>query len=1402
MGEVNQTCYFDPQVEGLSALLLQAKDAPEAGFVYHSASELNIVICGPPGVGKTILAMQIATAAAAAKPPANTRPWKVVYLTKDIPPRVLFKRMGAFEFFQRQMMRVANENSCNPAIHPWVQNGEPNIDFCFLEELLPPTSEERAINTFVSNWTSKEQGLLAIARFSEAPVGASRMDRYAIAKSVYEAIGYIQPELRPVFELLKDSPPAGDTIATVEREQILVVCDSLSPRTLEYHLKAQHHFSKLSPDSKPQPNLIFLFVLDSASVPESMAATFPPDVKIILNIRNEAHGVNTRSIRLAKTRFQKSLDEETPFVILAAQDQASAAVQQVIVFESNGVAIRPAAEIKNAPQPYASRRPGIEIMPPIAHEPFLLKTETVSASSQATHNNAPERVVQFGLPDLDSFTKERHLAGGGCTLLATQNRCGSTALSLHYLLSQVATKVNPTAERDKPSNRQKSAYAPSGVLYISFSGEVTEILHTVWRHAKLRSAIWNPDAATDESQIKATWKSLESQLSRHQSANDPAGGSAHPRHRLYIIPIRRLKNEYFYVYIPDFTWVTAEEAMDRITRLLHPHGQDQKVRVQRVVLDRVSRLPARWPLIQNHDVFISGIVSHCAKSGVELMLIDDTEHGNETTGLFHSQWVGVAQNIIRLRRVPFHGVETRSIELIKASGRIVNCKRPHEVVFHHGATDYDDAIGIEDNFRGYTGLSIGRPERSKVEVDLSYDEEHTALYRDVMATKAKIEATVDEVTVTPLGPGKWSGINSAFNNLSSVSRDKCRIVAIDGIWLGALLKSGILHCLSDNELLNILPEHIRDGINQQRPGRNGQPESEEAAENQAAGADKRVPVNNQMLDIDTLLDSYYVTKSLTTAITAIQQDKEDCQKAEDPVRSEELDNLLKRLGRGFKYALPMRHNWGLLAITKPATQFVRQVFIEVAEWLQNANSNNEDSGTEESFGGDLRIWNVQLGKALAFYLDKLSRTDDKKANNKKKISEELIKAAPKFPQAAEVIISLLCGFELPWSDKPSLKLAKKIWLKLWKQPELEISYAEIVDYRIQFWQPFWRDGWFERTLTKIAAGRKAMQANLWVSLFPRIDLFGLAMVSPESVVSFFLELLLAHVPEKDLFNPTSQHLLYFKHSLAARQGFQLTLSLFFRLLSPNQRRRIALGIHSEQGGDGFHLHNRLVASSQYHESFREWPSQFSLFSREWITTVQDLLPQYDVRKQVELSTLPIGKPAVCEAYWQHLKQKNRCGPTVAGTWYLGVLRGGNTDLAKDIMKQILSGDHELERALNLSDGPVSALHYEQNSSPTWRLPYADTMRRLYGHTIPRSSKRSKPDDHSFPFYRTRIINYLEASDILYELVRQIMRLESPEDDLALNGNINWDAWSGQTQTLIEHSLSMLNQAQTGARKPN
>lgn len=1518
MGQVEQSdrpMYFDPQIPGLECLLYQAGNCGEdRGFAYYPRGGLNIVIYGPPGIGKTVMALQMAVAAAFPKPgkdreqrPPEAGGRKVIYLTKDTSAGVLMRRLeDSFGFFAGEGAQGRGDMAGFS-------------DRCFsLHELSTGLEKWRVQGRRADDGTTgpcplkplEEGGCLIFGDFSANASVASCIDRYATTDSVFHALGQLAPAYCGVFDAmchqLTENGEPKESISDWG-SHLLVVCDSLSPEMLEEHLHVQEAYGQRLLHDDPKARVggqpIFVFIMESTELPRSISVAFPPDVQIRLGVRDEGQGFSTSVMQLLKTRFQKSVKQETPFLVvgsehgdLVASERTVRVVRPVEKGTNLRMEFKPAikqedTEKSGIPTIFSRRRAGINIMPPLA------------CGELAPRDGVSDRElmqIRFGIERLDAMTEEGSLAGGGCTLLITQNRTGSTALSLYYLLAQAGERVefmdraqrlfrewflNPKAVEDEPQfvalravwaawpgfvrllcqggggdegiaavfgpdiraqaardnetprhhlglliagllpaahvhraeelakklililrhplrsiaipgekqdgqketgnaltqdmvrrcywnladrmdeqlriglDALKTTKAlmfnasvrsllaagvgtPKSVLYVSFSGDVLGILHTIWRHPTLRHALTGPDCEGD---VGKAWDRMCYELEKD------AQNSSSCAHRLYRVPLHHLltddslfplpekcrcegRTPYLYIYVPDFSWVTIEEAVDRMVQLLRfechcdMDGQREEcfrcLQVDRVVLDRVGRVASRWPLVGKQNTFISRVAGLCAQHSVELMLVDDTADEESAIGLYRSQWTSIAQNVIRLRRLPFHGSEALTIEMIRASGRQIVVKRPQEILFDRGASGNEEKMMVRDSFRGFTGLSAGQPQRCTLKVDLSYDVERTPLHRDTLAMQRNLENTMDGVSVRVMGPGQWSGVNSAFNNLSDASRDTCHVVSIDGVWLQRLLEMGVLARLTESELREVVPRNVRTAIwgNETEPDFGPNLTSE---------------------DISKGLDQQYVTRSITTAMARIERKfGRDCLPLQSGMHQD-----------GFYYAVPMRHNWGILTIAKLSRDYMRHVF---GTLLPKAVSEEETPASDEM--GKPPVSSGETEPIVKLIRQKTDAPG---------------KGGPEAGTRGELIglmLAFLKGIPGSVSSEPTdTVLLRKVYDALWKEsPEIALTWEDLAEFRTRFWHPFWQGGWIEKALNSLT-NKVETKSDPWVYLFPRIDFFNFTMTTEESVVAFFLEILLAKVEWEVLFHEEENQaipLLSFQSGARTEDGFTQALLLMFRLLSSTQRRQISIGVRTGHDEIGV-LRRNAEAGFGADSSFADWPSSIALFSRQWVTSVQDLFPRYDIREKMRWCALPVSASDDTRAGEAGAKPKDH-GPTVAGTWYLGILRGGNADLGTDVMKELLSEEHELSRLLNRSGAPVTKQFYTEEliackgKSVSSALPYADEVRKTCEDVGEGKGPFGK-DARYYPFHRTRIVDYPEVSSVLYDLVREVMRLQSEDE---------------------------------------
>jgi RecA/RadA recombinase len=1304
---------FDPKIPGLHAMLFNVK-----GFQYYPDTGLSIVIYGPPGSGKTILALQMALRASQDK--------RVIYFTKDTAARTLQARItGEFKYFGLPGNQINK------------------VQFHFLDEMqshLLPKPDSSDADEKVMRETEKEltdlaarKSFFAFSNFDQMSVNPWTLDHYMRVRSVYSGLSHLEPDLKYILDQIEGATTKVYPQNSRSKEpELVVVCDALSAAHMEESVRlqgasyAEAHAG--TSECKKIARPIMIYVLECSELSKSISAAFPPDVEIRMGIRVEKHGIRTRTIQFLKTRFQKSLDEEAPFIICGENERHNFALKKTIRF------IRDTSEkkehkwqIEDAATQFkglfSSKPLGIEIMPPLAHE--TVEGEHVATPAQGE--------VIFNIKSLDGFTAQKNLAGGGCTLLVTQNRCGSTALSLHYLLGQISHAI---AAKD-------NSHAPKSVLYISFSDDIEEIIHNILRFPRIRNAIIEDDVEVTVELINRLKAAINDQICKDQNG----GRKQNAIHRLYMVPLRRdisqiAKQEgktwstcphsmkdysYLYIYIPDFTWVTAEEALEQVNKLwrICTHvGSDNECahccKIGRIVFDRVGRLQARWPLVDDCVVFVSNMVAMCSRHNIELMLVDDTADDENSSGNVHSRWISVAQNVIRLRRVSIHGSETTTIELVNAAGRIVKQSRPYELSFSNSSGGYNDEILIEDNFAGYTGLLTPNPRRCTLKVDLSYDEEQTPLHSEVIEAKHTIEDTMDDVEVRTIEPGTWAGINSAFNNLSGVSRDSCHVVAIDGIWLRSLIEDHKLHRFQAQELHTILPSHIEAAIT------NVDPSLFESNTNQSE--------TNLAKEIDKL----YVTHTVNTAyanihyLDYIKRRKSSHGKSGScPASTNEQSQSTSTSNEGVREAIPLRHNWGVLAVVKPSGQYLRSVFSQIfAEPPSTSKTASVSSLTNDEIIAKIR----QIR----------GRIPVKHPNG---VSENKID---------DTVMSMLFGDRKDGGTGLPQETSN-IYKSIWTDAPAVPTWEELANFRTDYWQPFWSGGWIEDRLLKAMQGIKPVDPTVLV--FPRIDFFGLAMTSTESLVSFLLELLYTQVDYDQLFDRVPYDstddcalLLFNTKSAKCKEGFVDALILLYRLLSPSSRRRIVIGFRAARTDTGVGVREQLIDDKS--GPFNAWPRQIALFSRQWITTVPNLMPCHDIREAIKMLHLPGGGDNTA-SYWNHMGNRNKAenyGIPVAGTWYLGVLKGGNASMGVNVIKEIVSEDHERQRFLSRCGAPVSKRFYEEQpqGQGSEGVPYLDVIQKIskQGNTTPLIF---------FPFHRTQIVDYQSVTLVLYDLIRNVMR---------------------------------------------
>lgn len=1372
------------------------------GLQYYREDGLNIVLHGPAGSGKTLFALQTAIS-------AISQGMNVIFLSKDTEPVALRDRM----------VKVFN---CFSQLRGNVEIGPdaPERQAVYREYAFSIKDEKRKIQR--KEWRSVildrlAEGLIGVSRarsgcaagiacrsvdevieYIENKKGseekrflafgglglleAGEFDRYASNESIYEGLSRLCPRLRPIFETLERKIlEAKGGSWNPWRERFLVVCDSLPVNVLEECLRAQSEGpSRVSPTQGKRPiRAITLYVMESTEMPDPMMAAFPPDVQIKLGFREEAYGKKTRVIQLLKARFQEIRHEPHPFVI---HDMGKDTGEKDDKEGGCQVALRPIVDLEHLLEAkseladrdktsqtrglredtaFTSRRPGITIfssLPSVTHE----------SNEPANHQGRTNAKIRFGSESVDELTVESGLSGGGTTLVVTENRCNSTILALHFLLGQLGRARLSQASGGKESERNKLGTEnhpaentegqgerqslPHSVLYVALENDLIGVLHDIWRYPILHASLNDGNSKTK------SWETIEDRLRKHLQEECQPG-----MHRLYRIPLgnpslekctHKVYQSFLYILVPDLVWATAEEVLDSLRKILDTdeHNCDDETsgckqrcfRVDRVVLNRVSRISANWPLIQDPTLLVSNLSRLCTARKIDLMIIDDTATQSEVTGHIESRWQNMARNILRLRRVPLHGTEVVGMELIRTSGTSIRASRPMEL--RTRGLSGSDAEGdrgskpgpcleVADTFRGYTGIFSGKPQRCKTTVDITYDEKSSALYRDGMSMKHNIEGLMENVTVNVMGPEDRPGVNSALSNLSDVSHDACHVVSVDEIWLHRLIR-GVdgtpgLSPFSPDELRSILPDHIRHTL--------------EKDNESVEGAYSLGRVGRE-----------YITQSLTLASRKARSLASRKEEGRSLLDSEDLEPF---------YAIPFRHNWGVLAVSQLDNEKLRDPFL---------HPNGPD-----------RVFDF---------------IKDPRKNN------------------------------VP-------------------------TWEEIVEYKLLCEKGIESAG--HRTSTDL-----------------QVSFFDVHRSTSDSVVAFFLELLLDTAPIDVLFSEVllrrdkpdigkGRGFLFFRTPVCNENGeaeidngripnlansFKYALSVFYHLLFPWQRDQIALGVGlrsrrvQELTIDEKTGVVRVGQESQLESEGRQ--KRVALISREWLTTVpRDRSLPDGTTRHVVLRELPVSrKEGMSDALWNAVFRRPGVeegadpieftkasegykdvfrgkGVTVSGTWYLGTMSGGNKELAIDIIRELVSEYHEMDRFLNRCGGPVSRRFYageswlgsggglrDSEGGSISLVPYSSVFRAL---SKPARQGEEDPivtrflgSQIVFPFSRTKIRSYTTISLVLNYLIRMTMRLDrekvptpqelaqcgrgGEKDSEALNGLVR--AALGRINDIHERSL--------------
>lgn len=1329
---------FNPQISGFE-YIIPKENSETTGFKYKDSEGLRIIIHGPAGSGKTILALQLTIAGLGISNSDNEKSKNIIYFSKDSSSEnLLYRIIMDFNFFQEGdidfyfdqekdkkeekdkkdyfaenyksfisfIIKVGGENIgiiCMDKLIKFIIDNNLYYDEIFEfflynenfrvfkdnskdkeDEEKVKKNEKEIKEEIVKSYKDEVFAILAFGNISSITGLDIRFNKYTVNKNIFMGLSSFYPKYQPIMSFLENEYNK-DTVTGEEEKKyknrkeklkkwqknLMIVIDSLPPDVIDECFKLYTEaigFYKTNPDILPP---VTLLIMENEEISDTMAYSYPPDVQIKLQMTSSIGNLRRKTIQVIKSRYQKIFDEAHPFLIIDYNKNYNKSKNSPLYIKSfeftkTERAFKPypfSEKLNEAHKPIETRKIGINILPTLASISIIAKEKDISPRTPMK--------IKFGIESFDEkMIEEGNLSGGGSTLLITENRCHSTAFGLHFLLGQIAQKVLKNPPFD-------AAEEIKSVLYISFSVSLKDILNDTFNFKAVRSAVYDkfaPERKITEDDLNII-KNFTLPI-RPEEIQDEKQGLL----RLYKIPLKRIISKecedkkkggcgFLYVFIPDLTWEEPEAILDIISRLLqYSAHNDNKVdnkneckqclQVDRVLLDRVSRIKIKMPLVKDVNAFVTSIVELCKSRNIEIMVIDDTIKQESIAGTVTSEWLSSAQNIISLKRISFQGTETVMIDIIKAAARTVRRERPQEFqkIQHYidGINNYE--LRINDTFRGFTGLRSGDPKRIEVKIDLHYDKDNSPLHNELKIMRTNFESLMGIKEVKIMSPHERKITYSALINLAPVGQNICHVVDVDEIWLPQLLQNDCLSLFNNEHIISIY-------------------------ENMKSLKD---------------LKQYYVTQGLSLAI--------------DLTGKEE-----------FLYAVPYRHNWGVL------TAFTLK-----------------------------EIYTKEMRDNLDGY-----RFDDCPVQMRSKYREKI----------GNIISLAEKGFKFIYDFYDSKNI---------------FTWHDLVNFKLNNWDGI--EEHFYNLFKQIQDHEKLHKDYKY-----NFNFFHFFNYTTDSIVTFFLELVFAHIKYSELFKENEKNKgLFFNldkpgKNVNIKNAFVSSLIVMYNLLDQKQR------------DDMFSEYNLQAKGNNYDEK------KYAFITRDWCSTLP-VIEEHDIRKSLELQYLPVANKNCKEIMKEYLKSqpysKTQQGKVdqiispnydytsipISGSWYLGALSGGNREVAIDVIREIISETHERDRFAHKISPPVKRKFYTdtyiKKTDKLNFIPYTYIICELL-----KEEKQNYLDAKIiFPFSRSYVYKYLALSQEIYLTIKTIMSFS--DKDMKYNEDGNYDAKeykniSEETDSLLE-----------------